>query len=116
MLFPWYEAEGRKTEAAQKGPNAGCGFLGLCTAFCRYLCVAYRINELSVGGVLQSLFVLQYARGYHDRSYKIPAAGAALLGLLAGWSTETGAGAALMLSARPGKIRLLFFIEKTGNV
>ena len=50
-------------------------------------------------GVLQSLFVLQYARRYHDRSYKIPAAGAALLGLLAGWSTETGAGAALMLSA-----------------
>ena len=50
-------------------------------------------------GVLQSAFVLQYSRKYHDPSYRIPVGAAALLGLLAGWTTETGAGAALMLSA-----------------
>lgn len=50
-------------------------------------------------GALQSSYVLQYSRKFHDPSYRIPAPLAAFLGLLAGWSTETGAGAALMLSA-----------------
>ncbi len=55
------------------------------------------MNYLWVG-TLQSLFVSNYARKYHDPSYKIPVVPAALLGLLAGWSTETGAGAAIMLT------------------
>lgn len=56
------------------------------------------MNYLWVG-VLQSVYVLQYSRRFKDPSYKIPTGIAALLGLLAGWSTETGAGAAMMLSS-----------------
>lgn len=56
------------------------------------------MNYLWVGA-LQSAYVLQYARKYHDSSYKINSAVSGLLGLLAGWSTETGAGSAFMLSA-----------------
>ena len=49
-------------------------------------------------GLVQSLFVLPYGLHYHDRTFSLPAPAAALMGLLAGWSVETGAGAALMLS------------------
>lgn len=56
------------------------------------------MNYLWVG-VAQSAYVLQYSRKFHDPSYSIPAPLAAFMGLMAGWSTETGAGAALMLSS-----------------
>ncbi len=49
-------------------------------------------------GLIESLYVLPYAFHYHDSSFSIPAPGAALMGLAAGWSVEVGAGAALMLS------------------
>lgn len=55
------------------------------------------MNYLWVG-VLQSAYVLQYSRRFHDPTYHIPSALAAFMGLTAGWTTETGAGAALMLS------------------
>ncbi|MBR1524216.1 MAG: hypothetical protein IJ641_07160 [Lachnospiraceae bacterium] len=49
-------------------------------------------------GLLQSLFVLPYSLNYHDSGIKVPSGLIFLQGLLAGWSTETGAGAALMAS------------------
>ena len=50
-------------------------------------------------GLMESLYVLPYALHYHDPDFSIPAPLAALLGLGAGWSMETGAGAALMLTS-----------------
>ena len=55
------------------------------------------MNYLWVG-TLQSAYVLQYSRKFHDASYRIPTPLAAFMGLMAGWSTETGAGAAFLLS------------------
>ena len=49
-------------------------------------------------GLVESLYVLPYAIHYHDSGFSIPAPLAALMGLAAGWSVETGAGAALMIS------------------
>ena len=49
-------------------------------------------------GLIESLYVLPYAIHYHDSGFSLPAPLAALMGLAAGWSVETGAGAALMLS------------------
>ena len=49
-------------------------------------------------GLMESLYVLPYAIHYHNPGFSIPAPLAALLGLAAGWSVETGAGAALMTS------------------
>ena len=49
-------------------------------------------------GLAESLYVLPYALHYHDPKVSLPAPVAALLGLAAGWSMETGAGAALLLS------------------
>lgn len=55
------------------------------------------MNYLWVG-VMQSCYVLQFAKRYHDHTYRIPSVVSGLLGFFAGASTETGAGAALMLS------------------
>ena len=49
-------------------------------------------------GILQSAHVLPYAMHYHGRIGKFPRSLSFLSGILSGWSTETGAGAALMLS------------------
>lgn len=49
-------------------------------------------------GLAESLYVLPYAVHYHDSGFSIPAPLAALMGLAAGWSVETGAGAAVMVS------------------
>ena len=49
-------------------------------------------------GLLQSLFVLPYSMNYHGNLEHMPRPLILLMGLFAGWSTETGAGAALMLS------------------
>lgn len=50
-------------------------------------------------GLSQTSFLLPYSFNYHDSKYSANPALMGLLGLLAGWSTETGAGAALMLSS-----------------
>lgn len=55
------------------------------------------MNYLWVG-ILQSLAVLPYSMHYHGRDLRLPDSMMFLAGLLSGWSTETGAGAALMLS------------------
>ena len=49
-------------------------------------------------GILQSAFALPYSMDYHGMSKKPPAMLMFLLGLLSGWSTETGAGAAAMFA------------------
>ena len=49
-------------------------------------------------GLVESLYVLPYAVHYHDPGFSIPVPLAALMGLAAGWSVETGAGAAIMVS------------------
>lgn len=49
-------------------------------------------------GLFESLYVLPYAIHYHHPGFSLPAPLAALMGLAAGWSVETGAGAAVMLS------------------
>ncbi len=49
-------------------------------------------------GILQSVFVLPYSMDYHGMTKKPPAALIFLSGLLSGWSTETGAGAAAMFA------------------
>ena len=50
-------------------------------------------------GLLQSAFLLPYGLHYHDDSFTLPRPVAALSGLLAGWSNETGGGMALAMSA-----------------
>ena len=50
-------------------------------------------------GILQSAFVLPYSLKYHGSLDKLPKSLAFLSGLLSGWSTETGAGASMMLAA-----------------
>ena len=50
-------------------------------------------------GLLQSAFVLPYSLRFHDGRFKMPKSLAFLSGLLAGWSSETGAGASMMLAA-----------------
>lgn len=49
-------------------------------------------------GLAESLYVLPYAFHYHNPGFSIPVPLAALMGLAAGWSVETGAGAAVMVS------------------
>ena len=49
-------------------------------------------------GLIESLYVLPYAIHYHRPGFSIPVPLAALMGLAAGWSVETGAGAAVMAS------------------
>ncbi|MBQ8306943.1 MAG: hypothetical protein IJX90_12090 [Blautia sp.] len=49
-------------------------------------------------GLVESLYVLPYAFHYHSPGFSIPAPLAALMGLAAGWSVETGAGGAIMVS------------------
>ena len=49
-------------------------------------------------GLIESLYVLPYAVHYHNPGFSVPAPLAALMGLAAGWSVETGAGAAVMVS------------------
>ena len=49
-------------------------------------------------GLIESLYVLPYAIHYHHPGFSIPVPLAALMGLAAGWSVETGAGAAVMVS------------------
>ena len=49
-------------------------------------------------GILQSFFVLPYSQSYHGKLSKMPKSLMFLSGLFAGWSTETGAGAAMMLA------------------
>lgn len=49
-------------------------------------------------GLVESLYVLPYAVHYHHPDFSIPAPLAGLMGLAAGWSVETGAGAAVMVS------------------
>ena len=49
-------------------------------------------------GLIESLYVLPYAIHYHRPGFSIPVPLAALMGLAAGWSVETGAGAAVMVS------------------
>jgi len=49
-------------------------------------------------GLVESLYVLPYAFHYHDPGFSMPSPLAALMGLAAGWSVETGAGAAVMAS------------------
>ena len=49
-------------------------------------------------GLVESLYVLPYAVHYHAPGFSIPVPLAALMGLAAGWSVETGAGAAIMVS------------------
>ena len=49
-------------------------------------------------GISQTSFLLPYSFNYHDSDHSENPALMALLGLLAGWSTEPGAGAAIMLS------------------
>ena len=47
-------------------------------------------------GLAETLYALPYALHYHNPGFSIPAPLAAVMGLAAGWSVETGAGAALM--------------------
>ena len=49
-------------------------------------------------GILQSAFVLPYSLKYHGTLQKFPESLAFLSGLLSGWSSEAGAGAAMMLA------------------
>lgn len=49
-------------------------------------------------GLIETLYVLPYALHHHNHCFSIPAPFAAVMGLAAGWSVETGAGAALMSS------------------
>ena len=49
-------------------------------------------------GLVETLYVLPYALHYHDPGFSIPTPLAAVMGIAAGWSVETGAGAALMSS------------------
>ncbi len=90
--------KGRKLALHKKAMVLTAGFWACAphlAATCMWLTGS--MNYMWVG-VLQSAFVLQYSRRYHDPSYRIPVWLAAPMGLLAGWTTETGAGAALMLS------------------
>ena len=50
-------------------------------------------------GILQSIFVLPYSMHFHGRKVPLPGPLAFLSGLLSGWSTETGAGASLLLAS-----------------
>ncbi|MBR4174406.1 MAG: hypothetical protein IKR56_03610 [Lachnospiraceae bacterium] len=50
-------------------------------------------------GLLQTAFVLPYSIKFNDTLFKMPGSLSFLSGLLAGFSSETGAGAAMMLTA-----------------
>ena len=50
-------------------------------------------------GLAETLYVLPYALHYHNPAFSLPIPLAAVMGLVAGWSVETGAGAALMSSS-----------------
>lgn len=49
-------------------------------------------------GLLQSMYILPYSMHYFDRIKGMPRGLAFILGLLGGWSTETGSGGAMMFT------------------
>ena len=55
-------------------------------------------TNYSWAAFMQSLFLLPYSIAVSDRSFNLPVPLAAVSGLLAGWSSEAGAGAACLLS------------------
>ena len=64
-------------------------------------------------GVFQSLFILPYNGRIRNSDLKVPAPLMALLGFLAGWSNEAGAGAAILYG---GLITALGKIKKQKNM
>ncbi len=101
MLAQLLMAERLGSDKGEKPDGRMLSWLAACfwfctphlAATCQWMTGAF--NYLWMGA-LQSAFVLPYSRRINDPAYRLPPALMAPLGLLAGWSNESGAGAALL--------------------